>query len=151
MQTTSAAAPIRFERRGKGEEGWLLVRERKGVEQVAELSSNFPLLNRAARALKWSSNLNVAAPAAESYFLSAPSSTTVKIDDEKQRIRSVPLGNGREEGRKEGRSLLNGRVMPAANHVHVDPPRARWSRNKTGKEESVMPYLHAQCAIAEVV
>ena len=49
------------------------------------------------------------------------------------------------DGRKEGRSLLNGRVMPAANHV------ARWSRNKTGKEESVMPYLHAQCAIAEVV
>ena len=39
------------------------------------------------------------------------------------------------DGRRgEGRSLLNGRVMPAANHVcGVDGPR---------KEESVLAYLH---------
>ena len=44
---------------------------------------------------------------------------------------------GERERLREGRSLLNGRVMPAANHVcGVDGPR---------KEESVLAYLHTMC------
>ena len=100
--------------------GWF-VRERESVER---LSSNFPLLDRAFELL-----LNRETCPARGRIRLFIRSASVKTEDEKQRIRSSRKWM---EGEREGRSLLNGRVMPAANHVCGVDEGKRERRERAG-------------------